>query len=125
MLLVSNIYERCSPAEKKVTLDLQLRRQVHHAYAEALNSGLKPDAHFLAKMLHLPGFTFQIRSALGSGGNSGGSCLQQLRHFFVTCSATGVLLLEVANLATVLALGFWGGMQCMPSHFSRGIPTRA
>jgi hypothetical protein len=73
---------------------LQLRRQVHEAYADALNSGLKPDAHFLAKKLHLPGFTFQIRSALGGGGGSGDSCLQQLRHFFVTCCATGVLLLQ-------------------------------
>jgi len=68
----------------------QLRRQVHEAYADALNKGLKPEAHFLAKKLHLRGFTFQIRSALGGGSGTGDSCLQQLKHFFVTCSATGV-----------------------------------
>jgi len=90
------------PAKNLIKVELlQLRRQVHEAYAEALNSGLKPDVHFLARMLHLPGFTFQIRSALGPGGDSGGNCLQQLRHVFVTCSSTGELLPEDAYLATV------------------------
>lgn len=45
------------------------------------------DTHYLAEKLHLPGYHFTIRSALG--GSDGGSCLQQLRHFFLTCTATG------------------------------------
>ena len=48
---------------------------------------MKMDVHYLAKKIHLPGYTFTIRSALG--GTDGGSCLQQLRHFFLTCSASG------------------------------------
>lgn len=55
-----------------------------------MKDGIKMDAHYLAKKLYLPGYIFSVRLALG--GSDGGSCLQQLRHFFLTCSASGGFL---------------------------------
>ncbi len=86
LLLESSFGILCKSSSEQ--LGLQLRRQVHEAHGESVKEGVKMDANYLAKKLHLPGYLFAVRLALG--GSDGGSCLQQLRHFFLTCSASGI-----------------------------------
>ena len=66
-----------------------------------MKEGVKMDANYLAKKLHLPGYIFTMRLALG--GSDGGSCLQQLRHFFLTCSASGSEIYSILIALDILS----------------------
>lgn len=66
---------------------LQLAERVHQIQREVAAEGTKLEATYLARRIQCPGYVFKIRTALG--GSCAGSCLRQLRHFFLTCSSSG------------------------------------